>query len=232
MGQRRTSFPQTPASVKPAAATVRDSNPASPTDTKDDEEPLSEDEFYDLLGTRKPTPGHDDAIKLALPHGLYHRIQQQLRHIQRKYRIYDFLAYAFLSLQLLLSAVFIVLGSLAHVDSHIAIAVLGAFSTVIGGGLALMKGQGLPNRLRRTRDALRNVLFEAEDLYADVGAGREVCFRVIVKLREGLLRVIEDSTRNHPDTWNSTATGIAGGVRVGGKNQKPMVLARGATPAV
>ncbi|KAK4631859.1 hypothetical protein CLAFUW4_02359 [Fulvia fulva] len=99
-----------------------------------------------------------------MQHGLYWKIRKHMRYIQTKYRIFDVANYIFLALQLLLSAVFIVLGSVTG-NYKVAIAVLGAISTVIGGLLALMKGQGLPNRLRQVRDDLQLVLFEAEELY-------------------------------------------------------------------
>lgn len=54
----------------------------------------------------------------------------------------------------------------------------------MAGTLALMKGQGLPNRLRMTRAGLRKVIFEAEELYWDVTAGRSVRFVDIRKIRE------------------------------------------------
>ena len=183
---------------------------------------MSAAEFYDLIGMRPPDTSHQIPKELAIRHGLYGQIQHRLTYIQRKYRIFDVLTYALLVLQLILSAVFIVLGALTHVDSHIAIAVLGAVSAVIAGVLAMMKGNGLPNRLRQTRDALRNVIFETEELYWDVGVDREVYFKDIVKLREDYLRVMEEARRNHPDTWNSTTTGVAKGIDLNRRSTKPV----------
>ncbi|TKA66467.1 hypothetical protein B0A55_09200 [Friedmanniomyces simplex] len=194
-----------------------------------DTTPLTRADFYELMGMREPVSKQQNPKELANRHGLYARIQSRFSHIQTKYRIFDVLTYAFLALQLVLSAVFIVLGSLTKVDSHVAIAVLGAVSTVVAGGLALMKGQGLPNRLRQTRDGLRNVLFEAEELYWDVGADRSVYYQDVKKVREDFLRVTEEARRNHPDTWNATATGVATGVKSGSKGVKAS-LAPGATP--
>jgi hypothetical protein len=108
----------------------------------------------------------------------------------------------------MISAVFIILGSLRHVDTHITIAVLGAVSTVIAGGLALMQGQGLPNRLRQTRDALRDVIFAAQELCEDMRTGREVLYKDVKKIREDYLRVLEEQRQNNPDAWNSTARNI------------------------
>lgn len=164
------------------------------------------------MGMHAPQTHGQAPKELAKKHGLYGKIRRHLQYVQTKYRVFDVFTYVFLALQLLLSAVFIILGSLRSVDSHTAIAVLGAVSTVIGGALALMKGQGLPNRLRQVRDDLSNVLFEAEELYWDVAAKRPVLFADVVKVREDYLSVLQAARRNHPDTWQGTSD-IAKGVR-------------------
>jgi hypothetical protein len=170
---------------------------------------LTHEDFLELMGLRPPTGRYDLPKHLSAPKGLYGTINSRLSYVNFKYRVFDVFTYFFLILQVFLSAVFIVLGSLTQVDSHIAIAILGAVSTVVAGALALMKGQGLPNRLRQVRDDLRNVLFEAEELYFDAASGRSVYYRDIRKLREDYLRVTEEARRNHPDTWNRTTTEIA-----------------------
>lgn len=172
---------------------------------EDNMTPLSKESFYELMGMHAPTTEGQAPKDLARRHGLYSKIRKRLSYVQTKYRIFDVVTYVFMALQLLLSAVFIVLGSLRDIDSHVVIAVLGAVSTVISGALALMKGQGLPNRLRQVRDDLANVLFEAEELYWDVAANREVLFEDIVKVREDYLRVLQEARRNHPDTWRGSA---------------------------
>ncbi|KXT18486.1 hypothetical protein AC579_2263 [Pseudocercospora musae] len=209
--------PQTPASNKVSvfnhAPKVADPDPAA--DRLDDNTtPLSKEHFYELIGMKPPQ--HDGQLpkELAIKHGLYSKIRSHYSYIQYKYRVYDIMTYAFLSLQLLLSAVFIVLGSLAQVDSHIAIAVLGAVSTIIAGSLALMKGQGLPNRLRQIRDDLSNVIFEAEELYWDVAADRPIHFGDIKRLRGDYMRVLAEARQNHPDTFTSTANKIAQGIEI------------------
>lgn len=104
--------------------------------------------------------------------------------------------------------VFIILGSLRNVDTHITIAVLGALATIISGGLALMKGQGLPNRLRQTRDSLRDVIFEIDEMYWDVQTGRQVLFKDIKKIREKYLTALAQERQNHPDVWNDAVAAI------------------------
>ncbi|RMY75400.1 hypothetical protein D0863_02606 [Hortaea werneckii] len=203
-------YAQVRASVKPKvfrASRVYDPDPAAKRLASEDSAPLSDTDFYRLIGMRPPDAAHQNPGELAIQQGLYDRIQHQLQYIQRKYRVYDVLTYALLGLQLLMSAVFIVLGSLSEVDSHIAIAA----------------GQGVPNRLGRIRDSLRNVAFEAEELYWDVRANRAVYFRDIVGLREDFLRVMEDAGNHHPDTWNSTTMSIAEGIELQGRYERPVL---------
>lgn len=198
--------PETPASKKRPLLTapkIADPDPASDR-LDDDPTPLKEEDFYKLMGMRPPKSKVENPKNLGMRNGLYARIVSKYEYINRKYRIFDVLTYVLLVLQLLLGAAFIVLGSITGMcTAHISIAILGAISTVAAGALALMKGQGLPNRLHQMRDDLHNVKFEAEELYWDVAAGREVLYRDIRKLREDYLRVMEDGRRNHPDTWTA-----------------------------
>lgn len=149
--------------------------------------------------------------KLARPSGLFETIYKDYRWVNQKYHAFDMAAYTLLTLQLIISAVFIILGSLHSVDTHVAIAALGAVATVIAGVLALMQGQGLPSRLRRTRDSYENVLFEFEELYFDKIAGNPILFKDIKKLREDYLRVLQSEKLNHPDTWTESANNISQG---------------------
>ncbi|KAK4580398.1 hypothetical protein LTR86_000601 [Recurvomyces mirabilis] len=177
--------PQTPASAKKSVFTAPKVDDIDPAADRleDDLTPLTPANFYELIGMKAPISKQQNPRDLTIKHGLYARI------------------------------FFIVLGGLARTDTHIAVACLGAVSTVVAGALALMKGNGLPNRLRQSRDNLRNVRFEAEELYWDVGADKEVKYKDVKKLREDFLRVMEEARRNHPDTWNSFSSGVAQGIK-------------------
>ena len=144
-----------------------------------------------------------DLKKLAIPHGLYSKIYAQMQYNNRKFKAFDILTYGLLFVQIVISAVFIILGSIREANTNLSIAILGAVATVISGSLALMKGQGLPNRLRQTRDSLRNIMFEAEELYTDVKSGRPVLYKDVKKLRTDYLRVLEQARQHHPDAWNA-----------------------------
>lgn len=145
-------------------AHVKDLDPAADR-LAEDTKPLSSENFYELMGIYPPTSSNQSIQQLIKPDGLYGMIHKLAIYTGAKYRAFAIAVYVFLVLQLMISAVFIILGALEHVDTHIVIAILGAVSTVIAGALALMQGQGLPQRLRKTRDGLRDVLFAADELY-------------------------------------------------------------------
>ncbi|KAF2165108.1 hypothetical protein M409DRAFT_67394 [Zasmidium cellare ATCC 36951] len=226
MAKRQATLPpQTPASQKVSifqhAPKVMDPDPAA--DRLDDNmTPLTKPHFYELIGMNPPNNGQMPK-KLGTKNGLYETVLKHHTYVQTKYRVFDVATYVLMGVQLLLSAIFIILGSIRS-NYHIAIAVLGAVSTVIAGALALMKGQGLPNRLRQIRDDLQNVLFEAEELYWDVAADRPVLFKDIKKVREDYLRVLVAARKNHPDNWIGAANEIAQGVSAStkGKGQAPV----------
>lgn len=195
------------------APPVKDSDPASDRLARD-LKPLSAEDFYELMGLQRPgTHGGKEKPLIASPHGLYGMIVHETKRTASKYHAFDILAYVLLVIQLFLGALFIILGSLQKVDTHLTIAILGAVSTVIAGGLALMKGQGLPNRLRQSRDGLKNVIFEADELYWDFQAGMPVLFKDVKKVREDYLRVLDEERRNHPDAWNSITNKMEQGVQ-------------------
>jgi hypothetical protein len=201
----RHSTPDTPGKQSVLhGAHVKDLDPAADR-LAEDPNPLSTHDFYELMGLNPPSHGKEDIKQLVKPGGLYGRMVKTTRYTHVKYRTFAIAVYIFLVLQLMISAVFIILGSLRKVDTHITIAILGAVSTIIAGGLALMQGQGLPNRLRQTRDALRDVLFAADELIWDMRTGREILYKDIKKIREDYLRVMQEQRNNNPDMWQAAA---------------------------
>lgn len=179
-----------------------DLDPAA-TRAAQDNTPLKITDFYRLIGMKPPMDQNKSPRSLEAANGLYQHIRIDERNVNHKYRAYDFMITILLVVQLLLAAVFIILGSV-KITHHITIAVLGGVSTVVAGTLALARGQGLPNRLRMERDALRKVIFEADELYWDVGAGVPVTYGDVKKLREAYLKVLDDAMKNHPDQWTSS----------------------------
>ena len=54
------------------------------------------------------------------------------------------------------------------------------------------------------RDGLRAVLLQADELYWDAAANRDITYGDVKKVRDAYSKVVKDATRNHPDTWNSS----------------------------
>ncbi|KAI4847798.1 hypothetical protein E4T44_04309 [Aureobasidium sp. EXF-8845] len=180
-------------------------------------EPLSQQDVYTLLGMAPPTANNTTPRHLESAHGFYGQLLKIERRAAHQYRLYDVAIIFLMIVQLCISAVFVVLGSLPNLDRHhVAVASLGAIGTVVAGMLALMRGQGLPNRLRMERDALRKVVYETEELYWDTRAGREVDFADVERLRDAFASVVDDARKNHPDVWTSSPvpvrikTGLSG----------------------
>lgn len=197
-----------------SGAKVKDLDPAAER-LAENMAPLSEASFYTLMGIVPPTETRGE-LK-GVPNGLFTNMVKHARWTNQKYRAFAIAVYIFLVLQLIIGAVFIILGSIRTIDAHLPIAVLGAVSTVVAGSLALMQGQGLPNRLRQVRDNMRMAIFAAEELYWDVQAGRPVLYKDVKKIREDYLRVLEEEIENRPDMWKSAAKDIEEGIsdRVG-----------------
>jgi hypothetical protein len=190
-----------------------------------DKTPLSRQDIYTLLGMAAPTANNTTPRHLESAHGFYGQLVGSERRAARQYLLYDCAIILLMIVQLCISAVFVVLGSLPNLDRHhVAVASMGAIGTVVAGVLALMKGQGLPNRLRMERDALRRVVFETEEVYWDARAGREVNYANVERLRDAFVSVVEDARKNHPDVWTSSLappdrikTGLsAKGMQMGG----------------
>jgi hypothetical protein len=186
-------------------------------DTEAESELLSQQDVYTLLGMAPPTANNTTPRHLESPHGFYAQLLKSERRAAHQYRLYDVAIIFLMIVQLCISAVFVVLGSLPNLDRHhVAVASLGAIGTLVAGMLALMRGQGLPNRLRMERDALRKVVYETEELYWDTRAGREVDFADVERLRDAFAAVVDDARKNHPDVWTSSPvpvrikTGLSG----------------------
>ncbi|KAI9824704.1 MAG: hypothetical protein M1826_007282 [Phylliscum demangeonii] len=137
--------------------------------------------------------------------GLWRRVCQEELQTRLRYHIYNGVVVVSLIAQLILSALFIILGALPH-DYHIPIAVLGAVNGVLTGILALMKNQGLPERYRRYEDALRSVRQDAERLERELVTGTlSVSRQEVFALFDKYTRGQKEAQMNRPDVW-STAT--------------------------
>lgn len=185
---------------------------------------LSDDHFYALIGIQAPLKDSNDPPLKARTNGLYSMIVKKERWTNVQYHLFAIGVYVLLGAQLLLSAVFVILGSLSNVDSHIAIAVLGAVGTVIAGTLAFMKGQGQPVRLRRTRNSLRDVRLQAERLFLEFEGGVPATQQDIDNLWKSYIAVVKTEEMNHPDTPIALANTVSPAAN------RALPAANGATP--
>ncbi|KAF1953300.1 hypothetical protein CC80DRAFT_144772 [Byssothecium circinans] len=135
--------------------------------------------------------------------GIYPNILQQERRATQQYRLYTTTQYGGLIVQLLISALLILLASVPA-NHHIAIAVFGALNGVVTGILALVGGQGLPQRLVQYRDGLRGLRERIEWLDREIEVGvREVRYREVAGLRDAYEELRGDEVVNRPDFWVS-----------------------------
>ena len=88
--------------------------------------------------------------------GLYKEIIANQRRRSRQYYLTDALMYLSLGAQIVIGAALTALGPLAKLHPT-AITMLGITNTSIAGILALLKGQGLPDRLRKDQFEMRKV---------------------------------------------------------------------------
>jgi hypothetical protein len=170
---------------------------------------LNSAEFYDLMGMRAPNGINDTFKERALPDRLLYRILTRYRNVNMKYRLFAVNVPVLWLAQLVIGIVLIVLGALRRANDN-AIAVLGAVLLFTTGMLQYLYSQHIPERLRRVRDALRHIIFAAEELDRDVNSGRTILFKDVKKLRDDYLRILEeiklsDSFRLVTDTYRPTA---------------------------
>lgn len=88
--------------------------------------------------------------------GLYKEVIANQRWRSREYYLTDAIMYIALGAQIVIGSALAALGSLSKLHPT-AITILGITNTSIAGVLALLKGQGLPDRLRKDQFEMRKV---------------------------------------------------------------------------
>lgn len=110
--------------------------------------------FRTLVGIQSVMP--EAELKRPAPNiGVYHRVVKTLSERRIQYYATSLFINFCLFGQIILGAALTALGAAA--GSHISIAVLGSFNTIIAGVMTYLKGQGLPDRLREDANELRRV---------------------------------------------------------------------------
>lgn len=157
--------------------------------------------------------------------GTYKRTIAAERRARLSYRLSASAINMCLLAQLVIGAAQTALG--AANASHIIITILGALQTVIAGCLTYMKGQGLPNRLRQTRNEMQKLRVHIEKRERQMSEpGCELDLEqeitIIEKKYEAIMKNKED---NLPD--NFVGLGLSQHVGPGGKVEPFPHLPRG-----
>ncbi|KAJ5811566.1 hypothetical protein N7474_007867 [Penicillium riverlandense] len=136
-------------------------------------------------------------------------IREKLLSRERRQRVQYYLFYVLFNLltiaQVIIGAAITALGPLG--DQHkLAITVLGAFNTSIAGLLALLKGRGLPQRLRRNMAELSKVLDHIEEQtvllrYGNRKVSKDGIDASIEDVLKQYMNAKDIIERNQPDTY-------------------------------
>jgi hypothetical protein len=110
--------------------------------------------FRKAIGINIDASGDDVELARGGARGIYKEVIQQQRTRSRQYIFVDILFYFFT--QIVIGATLAALGPLSKLHPT-AITVLGVTNTTIAGVLALLKGQGLPDRLRKDEYEMQKV---------------------------------------------------------------------------
>lgn len=158
--------------------------------------------------------------------GLYKEIIVKQRQRGRLYYLTDVVMYTSLAAQIVIGASLTALGPLSRLHPH-SITILGITNTSIAGILALMKGQGLPDRLRKDQFEMRKVQDYIEEMDArlllagdtlTLGEVDDAVQKVFLKYNAA-----RDTTEmNRPDTYGQQPEGS---LQVRPSSPRPVSLA-------
>jgi SMODS and SLOG-associating 2TM effector domain len=161
---------------------------------------------YAWLFGPKSKPKVSDAEAYAeYDSSVYVSVCNEENKMSTYYHLFDFLVYASLIFQLIISAVLVLLGAL-NGNYHIPVAVLGSVNGVITGVLSLMRGQGLPKRFVSYRNALRKVREEiefGERQMRTPGGKVRMKMSAATALQKAWEQAQADFEANRPDTWQT-----------------------------
>ncbi|KAI9769200.1 MAG: hypothetical protein M1840_004329 [Geoglossum simile] len=134
--------------------------------------------------------------------GIYQSVVRGEAYGKWSFRLFESVITVCLILQILLAATLTALG--ASSSNHIIITVFGAANTAIAGTVALLKGQGLPNRLRQDWNGWRDLRDYIEEREREIACGKpgvDVWAEVrVVEDRYDAVR--KNQEKNRPDTYS------------------------------
>ncbi|KAL2069570.1 hypothetical protein VTL71DRAFT_14249 [Oculimacula yallundae] len=133
--------------------------------------------------------------KASKPHGLYKEVIRIQKRLTIQYRAIEVLYYSALLAQILIGATLVSLGPQSGLHPR-AITILGVVNTSTAGILALLKGQGLPDRLRKDEYQMQKV----KDLIEETDVRLELAGDVSEDDVEKLVEQIFDRYNSARDT--------------------------------
>ncbi|KAI9775401.1 MAG: hypothetical protein M1839_001256 [Geoglossum umbratile] len=133
--------------------------------------------------------------------GIYLYVIHKERYSRWSYHIFEFVINVCLMLQILLAAALTALG--ASSAKHTIITAFGAANTILAGTVALLKGQGLPNRLRQDWNTWRDLRDYIEEKEREIGCGKPgVDVWAEVKIVEDKYDAVkQNQEKNRPDSY-------------------------------
>lgn len=159
--------------------------------------------FRDILGIHALPPDFNSAARPAENQGTYKRLVDAELKARMEYYFSASIINTGLVAQLVFAATLTALG--ASQKSFMAITVLGSVNTVIAGGMAYLKGQGLPERLVQYTNDLRKVrehLEERERQFMQLDCPLDVYqeTRIILRMYQAARQKAEDSAVREADS--------------------------------
>ncbi|KAG4440480.1 hypothetical protein IFR05_004015 [Cadophora sp. M221] len=177
--------------------------------------------------------------KNSKPHGLYKEVLRTQKRLAIQFHAIEALYYIALLAQILIGATLVSLGPMSGLHPR-AITVLGVVNTSTAGILALLKGQGLPDRLRKDEYQMQKVkdLIDETDVRLELvgDATEDDVERLVEQIFEKYNSARDTAEMNRPSTYaHQVETGVGGdGTDDGEGSSRPAVrrlLARSGSPA-
>lgn len=152
--------------------------------------------FRDILGIHALPADFDSAARPAENQGTYKRLVDAELKARMEYYFSASIINTGLLAQLVFAATLTVLG--ASQKSFMAVTLLGSVNTVIAGGMAYLKGQGLPERLVQYANDLRKVREHLEErerqfMRPDCPLDVDQESRIIIRMYQAARQKAEDS---------------------------------------
>jgi SMODS and SLOG-associating 2TM effector domain len=160
--------------------------------------------------------------------GIYPSVVYGESYSKWAYHLFETVVTSCLILQILLAATLTALGAAS--SSHIIITAFGAVNTALAGTVALLKGQGLPNRLRQDWNSWRDLRDCIEEKEREIGCGKPgVDVWAEIKIIEDRYEAVrKNQEKNRPDMYthlpdkdndSSSGDGTNGESQKGGNGQ-------------